>query len=148
MGLFALHVSCPHLLKDKFAVKPRPKVQSKPLSFNVLGTMLALSSSTSRLANTFLGHPGQQSEHGRVAWGRRCSSGEVVPGVYQTVLLYYMLYIYWTFLFYSSFLLFSFRMHNTGKVALEYTWVKDADSEEVKKLYSTTVMRKDISLGG
>ncbi|NXB41780.1 HYDIN protein, partial [Leucopsar rothschildi] len=34
----------------------------------------------------------------------------------------------------------TFRMSNTGKVDLEYTWVEDADSEAVKKLYSTTVM--------
>ncbi|NXD05448.1 HYDIN protein, partial [Certhia familiaris] len=37
----------------------------------------------------------------------------------------------------------TFRMHNTGKVALAYSWVEAADSEAVvkKKLYSTTLMR-------
>ena len=50
--------------------------------------------------------------------------------------------------YYSSFLLFSFSMRNTGKVALEYTWMEAGDSEAVTKPYSTTLMRKDISLGG
>ncbi|NWH40405.1 HYDIN protein, partial [Chloropsis hardwickii] len=35
----------------------------------------------------------------------------------------------------------TFRMHNTGKVALEYSWVEAADSEAVKKPYSTSLMR-------
>ncbi|NXD51144.1 HYDIN protein, partial [Corvus moneduloides] len=36
----------------------------------------------------------------------------------------------------------TFTMHNTGKVALEYSWVEGADSEEaVKKPYSKTLMR-------
>ncbi|NXC05343.1 HYDIN protein, partial [Orthonyx spaldingii] len=36
----------------------------------------------------------------------------------------------------------TFRMHNTGKTALEYSWVKAADREEpVKKPYCTTLMR-------
>ncbi|NXA93329.1 HYDIN protein, partial [Melanocharis versteri] len=35
----------------------------------------------------------------------------------------------------------TFRMHNTGKVALEYSWVEVADSEAVKKPYSTVLMR-------
>ncbi|NXL70849.1 HYDIN protein, partial [Leptocoma aspasia] len=35
----------------------------------------------------------------------------------------------------------TFRMHNTGKVALEYSWVEAADSEAVKKPYSTALMR-------
>ncbi|XP_031978071.1 LOW QUALITY PROTEIN: hydrocephalus-inducing protein homolog [Corvus moneduloides] len=40
----------------------------------------------------------------------------------------------------------TFTMHNTGKVALEYSWVEGADSEEaVKKPYSKTLMRKFLS---
>ncbi|NXS32538.1 HYDIN protein, partial [Pomatostomus ruficeps] len=36
----------------------------------------------------------------------------------------------------------TFRMHNTGKVALEYSWVEAAESEEAaKKPYSTILMR-------
>ncbi|NXL70867.1 HYDIN protein, partial [Leptocoma aspasia] len=35
----------------------------------------------------------------------------------------------------------TFRLHNTGKVALEYSWVEAADSEAVKKPYSTALMR-------
>lgn len=51
-------------------------------------------------------------------------------------------------LFFNSFFLpFSFRMHNTGKIALEYSWEEAADSEPVQKPYSTTLMRKGISLG-
>ncbi|NWZ72838.1 HYDIN protein, partial [Acrocephalus arundinaceus] len=34
----------------------------------------------------------------------------------------------------------TFSMHNTGKVALEYSWEEAADSEAVKKPYSTTLM--------
>lgn len=72
---------------------------------------------------------------------------KVVPGVHQTMLLYYLLNIYWTFSFYSSFLLFSFRMSNTGKVPLEYTWMEATDREAMKKPYSTALMRKGISAG-
>ncbi|NXD43838.1 HYDIN protein, partial [Copsychus sechellarum] len=35
----------------------------------------------------------------------------------------------------------TFRMCNTGKVALKYTWVEAADSEAVEKPYFTTLMR-------
>lgn len=64
------------------------------------------------------------------------------------MLLCYLLYIYWMFCFYFSSLLFSFRMCNTGKVPLEYSWVEIPDSKEaVKKPYSNTLMRKGISLG-
>ncbi|NXD28532.1 HYDIN protein, partial [Spelaeornis formosus] len=35
----------------------------------------------------------------------------------------------------------TFEMHNTGKVALEYSWVNAADSEAVQKPHSTTPMR-------
>lgn len=64
------------------------------------------------------------------------------------MLLCHSLYIYWMFSFYFSSLLFSFTMHNTGKVALEYSWEKVGDSEEaVMKPYSKTLMCKGISLG-
>ncbi|XP_016156610.1 PREDICTED: LOW QUALITY PROTEIN: hydrocephalus-inducing protein-like [Ficedula albicollis] len=39
----------------------------------------------------------------------------------------------------------TFRMHNRGNVALEYTWVEAADSEAAKRLRSTTVMRQFLS---
>ncbi|XP_066051038.1 LOW QUALITY PROTEIN: hydrocephalus-inducing protein homolog [Chamaea fasciata] len=40
----------------------------------------------------------------------------------------------------------TFRMHNTaGKVALEYSWEEAADSEAVKKPFSTTLMRRFLS---
>ncbi|XP_032925432.1 hydrocephalus-inducing protein-like isoform X2 [Catharus ustulatus] len=39
----------------------------------------------------------------------------------------------------------TFRMHNTGNIALEYTWMEAADSEAVKKLHSMTLMRQFLS---
>ncbi|XP_062355745.1 hydrocephalus-inducing protein homolog [Cinclus cinclus] len=33
-----------------------------------------------------------------------------------------------------------FRIHNTGNIALEYSWMEAADSKAVKKPYSTTLM--------
>ncbi|XP_062355753.1 hydrocephalus-inducing protein homolog [Cinclus cinclus] len=39
----------------------------------------------------------------------------------------------------------TFRMRNTGKVALEYTWMEAADSKAVKKPYSTTLTRQFLS---
>ncbi|XP_077642374.1 hydrocephalus-inducing protein [Lonchura striata] len=41
----------------------------------------------------------------------------------------------------------TFRLCNTGKVALEYSWEKAADSEAVKKPFATGQMSKGISLG-
>ncbi|XP_037982188.1 uncharacterized protein LOC119696509 isoform X2 [Motacilla alba alba] len=38
-----------------------------------------------------------------------------------------------------------FMMHNTGEVALKYSWEKAAESEPVKKPYSTTLMRRFLS---
>ncbi|XP_068058623.1 hydrocephalus-inducing protein homolog isoform X2 [Anomalospiza imberbis] len=38
-----------------------------------------------------------------------------------------------------------FKMRNTGKVALEYSWEEAADREPVNKPYSFTLMRKGIS---
>ncbi|NXO85672.1 HYDIN protein, partial [Sitta europaea] len=34
----------------------------------------------------------------------------------------------------------TFTMENTGKIALEYSWIEDADREDMKKRYSTTLM--------
>ncbi|XP_038004455.1 hydrocephalus-inducing protein-like [Motacilla alba alba] len=39
----------------------------------------------------------------------------------------------------------TFKLCNTGKVALEYSWEEAADSEEVKKQYSTALMRQVLS---
>ncbi|XP_062355733.1 hydrocephalus-inducing protein homolog [Cinclus cinclus] len=41
-----------------------------------------------------------------------------------------------------------FRIHNTGNIALEYSWMEAADSKAVKKPYSTTLMHdiKDLPL--
>ncbi|XP_062355746.1 hydrocephalus-inducing protein homolog [Cinclus cinclus] len=41
-----------------------------------------------------------------------------------------------------------FRIHNTGNIALEYSWMEAADSKAVKKPYSTTLMhdKKDLPL--
>ncbi|XP_059713715.1 adenylate cyclase, terminal-differentiation specific-like [Haemorhous mexicanus] len=39
----------------------------------------------------------------------------------------------------------TFKMHNTGKVALEYFWEEPADSKPVKKPYSVTLMRRFLS---
>ncbi|XP_059713686.1 hydrocephalus-inducing protein homolog [Haemorhous mexicanus] len=40
----------------------------------------------------------------------------------------------------------TFRLSNTGKVALEYSWEEAEDSEAVKKQYSSALMHKGISL--
>lgn len=49
------------------------------------------------------------------------------PGAHRTVLLLYLLCIYWTF--YSSSSLFSFQLSNTGNVALEYSWMAAVEDE-------------------
>ncbi|OWK49686.1 Hydrocephalus-inducing [Lonchura striata] len=41
----------------------------------------------------------------------------------------------------------TFTLQNTGEVALKYSWEKPAESEPVKKPYSTTLMRKSSCIG-
>ena len=66
------------------------------------------------------------------------------------MLLLYSLCIYWTF--YSSFLLFSFQLSNTGNVALEFAWMVAAKDERAAsrsgELLPPSLDGKVLALGG